>query len=519
MKLIQLFFESRHVSTYSSNDFCIKMYPKGKKEDAYRHSRPRKKVFKRNQFSDKSNDKLGESATAKKLHTASSTDFIVDPTHYYRIIEFLTVFSAISNIVICKDCKQDMKFEETGIRGLGFKVIVLCRCGRREINSGPFINNGYEINRRIVYVMRLLGIAREGINKFCGLMDIGQGISYSAYNNIVQHIHSASKNVFEALCAKAVTEEQKENEKHERPLSNLKISGDGSWKKRGFTSLYGVTTLIGYYSVKIVDLLVKGSYCQSCNYWRIRKNEKEFEEWYEEHAEECAANHSGSVEKMEVDAIKEMFLRSEKKYNVKYSNYIGDGDSKTYKAILDLNPYGNDLQVIKNECIGHVEKRMGTRLRNLKKNQKLGGKGKLTNTLIMKLTKYYGLVIRRNIDSVDNMEKSIMATYYHFCSTNKNPRHENCPGGTDSWCKWRVAEGAGKEEECDHPPPFHSDLQQHLLPIYQDLSKRDLLERYLGGHTQNPNENFNATIWLLAPKHLHAGIKIIEIAVYSCLYL
>lgn len=53
-----------------------------------------------------------------------------------------------------------------------------------------------------------------------------------------------------------------------------------------------------------------------------------------------------------------MFRRSEKKFGVKYLNYIGD--SKTYKAILDLDPYGNKFPVIKNECIGHVEKRMGT---------------------------------------------------------------------------------------------------------------------------------------------------------------
>lgn len=77
---------------------------------------------------------------------------------------------------------------------------------------------------------------------------------------------------------------------------------------------------------------------------------------------------------MEVDAIKEMFLRSEEKFGIKYGNYIGDGDSKTYKAILDINPYGDELTVIKSECVGHVEKRMGTRLRNVKKTQKLGDK-------------------------------------------------------------------------------------------------------------------------------------------------
>lgn len=85
---------------------------------------------------------------------------------------------------------------------------------------------------------------------------------------------------------------------------------------------------------------------------------------------------------MEVDGITEMFLTSEEKYGVKYGNYIGDGDTKTFKAILDKNPYGDEFQVIKIERISHVQKRMGSRLRNLKKTEKLGSKGKLTDVLI-----------------------------------------------------------------------------------------------------------------------------------------
>ncbi|EFN78928.1 hypothetical protein EAI_07972, partial [Harpegnathos saltator] len=68
----------------------------------------------------------------------------------------------------------------------------------------------------------------------------------------------------------------------------------------------------------------------------------------------------------EVDAVVEMFRRSETLYDVKYASYVGDGDSKTYKGIIDAKPY-DDFNVAKKECIDHVQKRMGTRLRNLKK--------------------------------------------------------------------------------------------------------------------------------------------------------
>jgi len=77
-------------------------------------------------------------------------------------------------------------------------------------------------------------------------------------------------------------------------------------------------------------------------------------------------NHSESADKIEIDGIVEMFCKSEEKSGVKYKTYIGDGDSKTFKGICDIQPY-KDIIVEKKECVGHVEKRVGTRLRNLKK--------------------------------------------------------------------------------------------------------------------------------------------------------
>jgi len=92
---------------------------------------------------------------------------------------------------------------------------------------------------------------------------------------------------------------------------------------------------------------------------------------------------------------------------VKYAYYIGDGDSKTSKGITDTKPYEN-FTVLKKECTEHVQKRMGTCLRNMKKKIKgLDGKGKLTGKLIDELSIYYRLAIRKNCSSVEKMRDSI----------------------------------------------------------------------------------------------------------------
>ena len=70
---------------------------------------------------------------------------------------------------------------------------------------------------------------------------------------------------------------------------------------------------------------------------------------------------------MEVDVIKRMFSRSVEKFGVTYPNCVKDGDSNTYYGISNSDLYGDDNPVVKNECVGYIEKRMSTRLRSVKK--------------------------------------------------------------------------------------------------------------------------------------------------------
>jgi len=116
--------------------------------------------------------------------------------------------------------------------------------------------------------------------------------------------------------------------------------------------------------------MIKSFFCAFCLQWECCIGTDEYDEWLSNHENECQSNHKGSAGKMELDAIIDMFARSVDEYGVKYKYYVEDGDSKTYKVLLDKQPYGKDFQTIKKECVGHVQKRMGIRLRNAKKEKK-----------------------------------------------------------------------------------------------------------------------------------------------------
>ncbi|XP_043498440.1 uncharacterized protein LOC122521746 [Polistes fuscatus] len=106
-----------------------------------------------------------------------------------------------------------------------------------------------------------------------------------------------------------------------------------------------------------------------------------------------------------------------------------------------------------------------------------------------------------------------MKIYFDMISTDDNPEHDNYPTSVDSWCKWKKAEALGTKP-LEHLKPLHPDIQNEILPFYENLSRNDLLERCLEGHTQNANESFNSTIWHMTSKHLHSGLKTIEVAAY-----
>lgn len=463
---------------------------------------------------EKENPNVGKvSTSARKLSTTDHKDIKVEEGFGYRILNFLQVFSTISQSVVCKKCNSEITFTESGQRGLGFKIIISCqKCEKISIPSSPFIEKGYEINRRIVLSMRLLGVGLNGIIKFCAFMDLPRPIFQSFYDKIVHKIAIGAESVCQNSMKTAAQEEKKKSDEKGK-TSGITVSGDGSWRKRGFSSLFGFVSLIGWYTGKVVDVLVKSKYCKSCEFWKKKADTEEYKEWFETHEENCQANHEGSAGKMEVDAVTEMFKRSESLHNLRYENYVGDGDSKTFKGIVDSQPYLHFI-VKKKECIDHVQKRAGTRFRNIKKRTKgLGGRGKLTAKLIDELSIYYGLAIRRNHDSVEKMRNAIYATLDHKLSTDEKPKHKNCPRGEDSWCGWQKAQATG-DLSYTHKPPLSQEVFKAISPIYKELTSDELLTRCIGGFTQNSNESFNAIVWSMAPKSTSSGKQVLDTAVY-----
>ncbi|GFW15855.1 uncharacterized protein TNCV_4431291 [Trichonephila clavipes] len=286
------------------------------------------------------------------------------------------------------------------------------------------------------------------------------------------------KQVAEESMKRAAVEENSSS-----PDNLSTVSCDGIWKMRGYTfawiPLLGVCTIIGAETGKVLNRKVVSSFCNGCYSYKGVKFGIKCSKWQRAHKTSCRKNYSGSAGKMEADGMLRNIL--------KYSNYIGDGDTKTFNALSKNKPSGDDHLIQKIECVGHVQKRMGTRLIKLKlvygkkklsDGKTIGGKGRLTDSLIDKLVHYYVNAIRCNSTSVNEMRETIWARWGHSCSTDDEPMYWICPTNPNTWY----------------------------------LSHPALLKKCLGGKAQNRNESLKSLIQKFCPKTIGSSLQIAEIA-------
>ena len=153
--------------------------------------------------------------------------------------------------------------------------------------------------------------------------------------------------------------------------------------------------------------------CRGCHKWKTKQGTIGLEHWKAEHR--CPINHTKSSGAMEAAGAVAMFSSSVEKHKLIYSKYIGDGDTSSFKEVVNAKPYHHfNIIPIKLECVGHVQKRLGTPLRDIRNVHKnsptlLGGKGKLTEKVINTLQNFFGVAIRDNKGDLYQMIKAVGA--------------------------------------------------------------------------------------------------------------
>ena len=471
----------------------------------------------------------------------------------YSLMDKKLLLNAINKSAICRACrnpKAQLSLLLSNKFGLAEKYFLTCsHChtstpletseklsgSKRADNKGG--QTTYEVNCRSVVAS--LETGRAGLERFCGILNLPNPVSKSAYNKQLKNLEEVAVQVCENIMNEAAARLIEITEKEEQTmidfdndgqkLAKVAVTIDGTWQKRGYSSKNGIVFAISVRTGEVLDFEVLSLVCHQCQASeKLDHNSDQYIHWRENHQPVCPINHSGSSGEMETKGAIRIFLRSINKRKLKYTTMVGDGDTGCFGSVREAlrKEYGDTYELEKEECVGHIQKRLGTNLRDLKTKYRgkkladgkgIGGAGRLTDKIIDKMQNHYGSAIRNNKGKLESMHDSIQSILKHMVEEEGKfleEQHALCPKHGHTWCKFWKDKQAGTEtySQKNRLPPVFFPL---LKPVYDRLSDDVLLRRCLKGITQNQNESLHGVVWTRCPKTRFSGKRKVTIA--ACL--
>lgn len=96
-------------------------------------------------------------------------------------------------------------------------------------------------------------------------------------------------------------------------ILDCQVGIDGSWQKRGYSSLNCVVTAVARDNKKVLDFHVMSKICRGCATWGKREGTHEYENWKASHS--YSVNHVQSTGSMESAGALSIFSSSVEKHN------------------------------------------------------------------------------------------------------------------------------------------------------------------------------------------------------------
>ena len=194
--------------------------------------------------------------------------------------------------------------------------------------------------------MRRCGKGYRGVRRLLMLMNHPPPMPEKNYYKLTTRFSEA----VQAVAFKSMTDAS--NEIHNLQTDGIvdtAVSVDGTWQKRGYSSVNGAVAAISINTGRILDIAAFSRYWKGCiSMERFQMSDPvKYANW--KHAHHCSINHVGSAPAMEVAGAKLIFNRSIEKHNLRYAEFYGDGDSKSFNSVKDVY---DGITMKKQECQG-----------------------------------------------------------------------------------------------------------------------------------------------------------------------
>ncbi len=280
-----------------------------------------------------------------------------------RLFSCQTLQEAIGSLCCPLCCSPITVAEDYSLRkGLVTEISIYCtseNCTFKRFLSDPRSSLASDINFKSVLAIKMIGKSREGLATVTAIMHLPPPLSHTSYGRYnVKLLEATSLHCKKSFIAASTHLHDLENVPHNQVI-DVMVTCDGTWSKRGFTALYGVVVVASWKTGQVLDVEVLSKHCASCTQRTEEdKDSDEYQAWWAKHKDSCSINYEGSSPAMECAGALRIWKRSVEERSLRYTSVICDGDSKMANLLNSSKPYGEGVDIVKHECVGHVQKRL-----------------------------------------------------------------------------------------------------------------------------------------------------------------
>lgn len=292
-------------------------------------------------------------------------DYVLEGNRIVDLKYFLNRLSEESNHNSLFDCtlKNLVVIDELQ-EGLISKFVIKCNmCNyTTEIMSSDTKNHNMNLNKCLVNVVTSIGCGYAHLQDILNNLQLPE-LSERKYKDIQSKVFDEIQDSAIQEMHKAAEEEKAialaENNVGADGIPEILVVCDGTWPKRSYGKNYssksGAAAIIGYKTKKVLYLGIKNKYCIMCEINKKKSGTPKIHR--------CFKNYDGPSTGMEAAILVEGFKSSEDMYGLRYSKFIGDGDSNVHKKILESFPYRKPVEKI--ECRNHLLRNFRTKMEEL----------------------------------------------------------------------------------------------------------------------------------------------------------
>jgi len=270
------------------------------------------------------------------------------------IISFSILKDILKEVGNCPECNCGVTVtsDEAKRRGFAHNVEIKCASCQysystytsgtvdRNTNMTKASTKGrktFDINLRMIVAFREIGRGHEPLISFSRIANLScmHVNAFQNNNELIQAAYKSAATDSMKFAGSVIRENAEEKSLTGEKL--VQVSLDGTWQKRGHSSLNGAVTAIS--NGRCIDVDVLSKYCRGCQIWNRKKHHPKYESWKANH--KCSLNHEKSSGAMEGVGALNIFNRSFDSHKLIYKYYLGDGDSSSFSDVVASKLWGN----------------------------------------------------------------------------------------------------------------------------------------------------------------------------------